>query len=152
MENHVGKRILIVDNDELVLCALECLLETIGYETETAWSGAQAMEFLRSQPFDLVLLDDQLCDTDALELLQQLQPMHPLPPLVVTQNIPFSQRAAQCYLGLGAAAVVAKSDLEEIGKVVATFAPLARVRSQSPSHGEAPFARNRPHIVARKLL
>ncbi|HXE91541.1 MAG TPA: response regulator [Terriglobales bacterium] len=119
------KRILIVDNDETVLCALERLLGTIGYETETAWSGAQALELLRTQPFDLVLLDDQLSDADAVEMLQQLAALYPFPPVVVTQNIPYSQRKAQRFLGLGASAVVAKCDLEEIEEVVKALVPLS---------------------------
>jgi CheY-like chemotaxis protein len=148
----MDNRILIVDNDETVLCALECLLSTIGYETETAWSGAQALELLRAQPFDLVLLDDQLSDADAVEMLQQLAAFHPLPPIVVTQNIPYSQRKAQRFLGLGASAVVAKCDLEEIAEVVATFAPLPVVEVRSPATTDDPCARSRPQIVPRRPL
>ena len=147
----MGKRVLLVDNDETVLCALECLLGTMGYETETAWSGAQAMELLRSQPFDLVLLDDQLSDANAVELLQQLPSMYPLPPIVVTQNIPYSQRAAQRFLGLGASAVVAKCDLEEIAEVATTFAPQPSA-AKLPANGEGPLAREGPYIVARRIL
>ncbi len=148
----MGKRILIVDNDEVLLCSLECMLGTMGYETETAWSGAQAMEFLRSQPFDLVLLDDQLSDSDAVEMLQQLAGFCPLPPIVVTQNIPYSQRAAQRFLGLGASAVVAKTDLEEIAEVAVTFAPLPRTGVQALASGEDPCACEGPQIVARRPL
>jgi CheY-like chemotaxis protein len=146
----MGKRILIVDNDETVLCSLECLLGTMGYETETAWSGAQALELLRAQPFDLVLLDDQLSDADAIEMLQQLAAFSPLPPVVVTQNIPYSQRKAQRFLGLGASAVVAKCDLEEIGEVVATFAPLPSTGAESPAN-RGPSNSKGTYIVAHRM-
>ena len=146
----MGKRVLVVDNDETLLCALECMLGTMGYETETAWSGAQAMEFLRSQPFDLVLLDDQLSDANAVELLQQLPAQYPLPPIVVTQNIPYSQRAAQRFLGLGASAVVAKSDLEKIAEVAMTFAPLPPPERPRPDCEDA-YASDGPRIVARRI-
>ena len=145
----MGQRILIVDNDETVLCALECLLGTIGYETETAWSGAQALELLRTQPFDLVLLDDQLSDADAVEMLQQLAVFRPLPPVVVTQNIPYSQQKAQHFLGLGASAVVAKCDLEEIAQVVATFAPRPIPELPAPERDDT-LAVNGPRIVSRR--
>ena len=41
---HMRKRILIVDNDEKVLIALERALEQEGYDTETAWTLPDGLE------------------------------------------------------------------------------------------------------------
>jgi CheY-like chemotaxis protein len=42
-------KILIVDNDEHVLIALERELENEGYRTVTAWSGQEALGLLRGK-------------------------------------------------------------------------------------------------------
>ncbi|MBZ5569647.1 MAG: response regulator [Acidobacteriia bacterium] len=62
-------RVLIVDDDESVLLSLEWLLETEGHETTLAWSGADAQVLLASRSFDLVLLDANLRDVSAAEVV-----------------------------------------------------------------------------------
>ncbi len=66
-ENH-RPRVLIVDDDESVLMALEWLLETEGYETTTAWSGEAAVQLLATRPFDVVLIDAELRGISAAEI------------------------------------------------------------------------------------
>lgn len=66
-ENH-RPRVLIVDDDESVLMALEWLLETEGYETTTAWSGEAAVQLLSTRRFDVVLIDAELRGMSAAEI------------------------------------------------------------------------------------
>jgi len=67
-ENHVGT-ILVVDNDEDVLIALERVLEEKGYATTLAVSGAEACKLLSEGSFDLLVLDDYLSDRDSVQTL-----------------------------------------------------------------------------------
>lgn len=50
-------RVLIVDDSPLNLRTVSCLLERLGCRTAVAESGEQALELLRSDDFDLVLMD-----------------------------------------------------------------------------------------------
>lgn len=52
-----GKRILIVDDQENYRIATQTLLEREGYEVKTVSNGADAIEMVKNQHFDLVLLD-----------------------------------------------------------------------------------------------
>lgn len=70
-------RILIVDDDEDVLIALERLLESEGYNTATAWSGKEALDLSRKSRFDLLLVDEHLADVDAAALLEALHHHQP---------------------------------------------------------------------------
>jgi CheY-like chemotaxis protein len=70
-------RILIVDDDEDVLIALERLLESEGYNTATAWSGKEALDLSRKSKFDLLLVDEHLADVDAVALWEALQRNQP---------------------------------------------------------------------------
>lgn len=66
-------RILIVDDDLLVLCSLRRQLRGADRELETASCGAAAIEMLQSSQFDVIVSDLSMPDMDGLELLQHLR-------------------------------------------------------------------------------
>ena len=118
--NRVRNRVLVVDNDEDVLVQVENALESEGYQTTTAWSGQQALYLLAEQAFDLVVLDDQLSDFSAEDLLRQM-PRSRAIPVIVTQNPGAAPCTADRYLALGASAVVLKRPPGEIQSAVGQF-------------------------------
>ncbi len=69
------KRILVIDDDEQALISLERLLENEGYETTVAWGGQEGLALLRSNVFDLVLLDDYLRDIEHEEIFGEIRAM-----------------------------------------------------------------------------
>jgi two-component system cell cycle response regulator len=66
-------RVLIVDDDELVLRRLSALVLLGGYETHTATSGAAALRILSETPCQIVLTDWHMPDMDGLTLCCQLR-------------------------------------------------------------------------------
>ncbi|MGQ7869618.1 sigma-54-dependent transcriptional regulator [Sunxiuqinia sp. sy24] len=66
-------KILIIDDDTFICEILKKQLTSHGYKVDTAFSGKSGMEAVRSTPFDLVLCDFRLPDTDGLELLQRIK-------------------------------------------------------------------------------
>ena len=69
-------RILIVDDDEDVLIALERLLEGEGYATVTAWSARDAIVQTQESQFQILLVDENLGDNSPsiLDDLRRAQP------------------------------------------------------------------------------
>jgi len=61
-------KILIVDDENDVISALQFRLASAGYETVTASNGAEALEILRSSEIDLVLADFMMPEVNGLEL------------------------------------------------------------------------------------
>lgn len=57
-----GKTILVIDDEETVLSALEEFLSKRGYGVLTAWTGKEGIKTLKSGNVDLVLLDINLPD------------------------------------------------------------------------------------------
>jgi len=68
----VPGHLLVVDDNKVNRLLLSRSLEQQGHSVETAENGRQALEMLRSKPFDLVLLDIQMPEIDGYEVLSQL--------------------------------------------------------------------------------
>jgi diguanylate cyclase (GGDEF)-like protein len=66
-------RVLIVDDDELVLRRLSTLVQLGGYEIFTATSGAAALRILNATPCQIVLTDWRMPDMDGLALCCELR-------------------------------------------------------------------------------
>ncbi len=75
-------RLLVVDDDEHLRTVLATLLETAGYEVTTASDGADALQRLDREAFDLMLLDVWMPRMTGLEVLSQLK-SRPSPPKVI---------------------------------------------------------------------
>ena len=72
-----GCHILIVDDETDVITTLRDILEVDGHTVVTASSGAQALERLAEQRFDLMLTDLRMQDTDGMELYRQVGIAYP---------------------------------------------------------------------------
>ena len=65
--------ILVVDDDELIVHFFKLILEETGYNVETAFTGAEAIEKAISKDIDLAILDYKLTDTTGDKLAVKLQ-------------------------------------------------------------------------------
>jgi signal transduction histidine kinase/FixJ family two-component response regulator len=66
-------RLLIVDDEEALMTALCKTLEVEGYSVAGFTSAQQALAHLREQPFDLLLTDLMMPETDGIALLRAAQ-------------------------------------------------------------------------------
>lgn len=71
------KKILIIDDEVNVGILLSKFLTRNGFEVSTATSGTSGLEYLSREPFDLVLCDFRLEDTDGREILKQIKKHYP---------------------------------------------------------------------------
>ena len=55
--------ILVVDDDELIVHFFKLILEEMGYDVITAYTGSEAIEKANSKKMDLAILDYKLTDT-----------------------------------------------------------------------------------------
>lgn len=71
--NYVARgRILIVDDDDISRMLLQSILGD-NYEIQGVSNGADAIEILQNQPFDLVLLDIMMAGMDGYTVLQKIR-------------------------------------------------------------------------------
>lgn len=69
----VKGHILIVDDEKSILQSLEGILKDEGYSVTTAENGARAMEIIRTESLDLVLLDIWMPDMDGIKALKAIK-------------------------------------------------------------------------------
>jgi CheY-like chemotaxis protein len=86
-EKPMTKNILVVDDDELVLLAIQELLTPLGFSVTLAPNGAEALRKAAGKPFDVVILDVIMPEMDGFEVcrnLRQLEAYHETPILMLT--------------------------------------------------------------------
>ena len=71
------KSILIIDDDRGILGGFKLLLERKGYLIDTAETGSEAIEKVRSRYFNLALIDLRLPDIDGTVLLSEFRELNP---------------------------------------------------------------------------
>lgn len=75
-------RILLVDDDPLLLQTLAQLLTTLGHEVIRAVDGRQALAWLRREACDLVLTDVLMPELDGLEMIRHVARERPGLPVI----------------------------------------------------------------------
>ena len=80
----MAKRILLVDDEPLIVKGLRYTLEQEGYEILTAADGEEALQVFFEQPVDLVLLDVMLPKLDGIQVCQRIRESSNVPILMLT--------------------------------------------------------------------
>jgi len=80
----MAKRILLVDDEPLILKGLKYTLEQEGYETESAVDGEEALDKFFSGEFDMILLDVMLPKMDGIQVCQRIREHSNVPIIMLT--------------------------------------------------------------------
>lgn len=110
------KRILIVEDEKPMARALELKLNHSGFETVVASDGEAALENLKKQKFDLVLLDLMIPKIDGFGVIKAMKENGDKTPVIVASNLG-QEDDAQKAKTLGAKWYFVKSDTP-INKIV----------------------------------
>lgn len=78
------KKILIVDDEPIIVKGLKFSLEQDDYETDTAFDGEEALKKFEEGGFDLILLDVMLPGIDGLEVLRRIREKSNIPVIMLT--------------------------------------------------------------------
>lgn len=86
-------RILIVEDNQVIAQGLQQILSEQGFAADVIHQGGAAQFALKSQHFDLLILDLGLPDCDGLQILKTLrQQSHSIPVLIVSARDKLDQR------------------------------------------------------------
>jgi len=98
-EQFTNRRILIVDDEERMVRFIHLNLEHDGFQVIEAFTGQQAMDKLRENLPDLVLLDVMLPDIDGLEVLRLIRENNDVPVIMLTAKGEEDDRVQGLELG-----------------------------------------------------
>lgn len=77
-------KILVVDDEKLLVKGMKFNLENEGYEVECAYDGAAAVELAREGKFDLIILDVMMPEVDGLEACMRIREFSNVPVIMLT--------------------------------------------------------------------
>lgn len=77
-------RILVVDDEKLIVKGIKFSLEQDGMEVTAAYDGEEALQHIKEETFDLVVLDVMLPKMDGLQVCQQVREFSQIPIIMVT--------------------------------------------------------------------
>ncbi len=80
----MGKRILVVDDEKLIVKGIRFSLEQDGMDVDTAYDGEEALEYARNNTYDLILLDVMLPKFTGFEVCQQIREFSNVPIIMLT--------------------------------------------------------------------
>ena len=80
----MARKILIVDDEPLIVKGLKYSLEQDGYETDSAADGEEALNKFFNEPFDLILLDVMLPKLSGTEVCQRIREHSNVPIIMLT--------------------------------------------------------------------
>ncbi len=77
-------KILVVDDEKLIVKGIKFSLEQEGMEVDVAYDGEEALNFIKTGEHDLVVLDVMLPKMDGLEVCQQTRGFSQIPIIMLT--------------------------------------------------------------------
>lgn len=80
----MGRRVLVVDDEKLIVKGIRFSLEQEGMEVECAYDGEEALEMAKTREYDMILLDLMLPKLTGLEVCQQIREFSKVPIVMLT--------------------------------------------------------------------
>lgn len=79
-----GKRVLIVDDEKLIVKGIRFSLEQEDMQVDCAYDGEEALELARKNQYDIILLDVMLPKLTGFEVCQQIREFSGVPIIMLT--------------------------------------------------------------------
>ena len=126
-------KILICDDEKDIVSALKIYLEAEGFETVSAYNGAEAIEKLKKEQCDLVLMDIMMPVMDGISAMVEIRDICNVPIILLTAKSEDTDKILG--LNVGADDYVTKpfNPLELIARVKAQLRRYTRLGSAEPS-------------------
>ena len=80
----MAKRVLVVDDEKLIVKGIRFSLEQDGMEVDCAYDGEEALNKALSEQFDMILLDVMLPKMDGFEVCQRIRDVSNVPIVLLT--------------------------------------------------------------------
>ena len=80
----MGKRVLVVDDEKLIVKGIRFSLEQDDMEVDCAYDGEEALKLVSENSYDMVLVDVMLPKMDGFQVCQQIREFSDVPVIMLT--------------------------------------------------------------------
>jgi len=80
----MGNKVLVVDDEKLIVKGIRFSLEQEGMEVDCAYDGEEAIELAKNTEYDIVLLDVMLPKFDGFQVCQEIRAFSNMPIIMLT--------------------------------------------------------------------
>ena len=80
----MGQKVLVVDDEKLIVKGIRFSLEQDGMEVDCAYDGEEALELAKQNQYDMILLDVMLPKMTGFEVCQQIREFSNVPIVMLT--------------------------------------------------------------------
>jgi signal transduction histidine kinase len=132
-------RILVVEDDPEIRQLLQDRLRAMGYRVQLALGGVQAVEVMRGERFQGMILDIDIPSLDGVDVLRHIRTWDQQVPIVMVAASDSKESAVRA-IGMGAQAYMLKPfDVDELQRVADYwFRPFERPSSESEGESSMP--------------
>ena len=127
----MAKKVLIVDDSALVRRQLTDIIGTLGFDTEIAKNGQEAVDKATSEQYNLITMDINMPVMDGIEAVKQIMQKQPTPILMISSLTTEDASITMDALDLGAIDYIAKPGTMNVGKKENTEDILEKVEALS---------------------
>jgi two-component system response regulator HydG len=125
------ENLLVVDDEEIALRNLQHVMEKEGYQVTATQSGAEAIQLMEGNRFDVVLTDLRMEGVDGMDVLRRSQELQPEAEVIFITGYATAESAVQA-LKHGAFYYIAKPfRLDDVRKVVSEALAKVRLRREN---------------------
>jgi DNA-binding NtrC family response regulator len=107
VEYTVANKVLVIDDEEIILRSCLRILESEGYEVTVEKSPRKAMERVMEESFGIILCDWNMSEMDGLDLVEILAERSPDSAIIMMSGYPALARATEA-MRRGAVDYIAK--------------------------------------------
>lgn len=124
VEEYAGKRILVVEDNEMNRYVVLLTLQSLMCEVVEVENGEQAVEILKSEPFDLIFMDIQMPRMDGVEATQLIRKELAINTPIIALTANAFQHNIDHYLAAGMNDFIVKPYLEkDFKKILRKYLP-----------------------------
>ena len=112
----MAKKVLIVDDSALVRKQLTEMIDTLGFDIETAKNGKEAVDKALDTQYDVITMDINMPVMDGIEAVRQIMEAKPTAILMISSLTTEDASITMDALDLGAVDYIAKPGTMNVGK------------------------------------
>ena len=135
-------RVLVADDNHVNRLVAASQLQKLGYHTDTAVNGLEAVKAVQSGAYDLILMDCEMPVMDGFEAVQRIRQLghSEVPIIAVTAHVMAEDR--QRCLSFGMNDFLSKPlEMEKLAEITARWLPLTQLRKDSSAIAAEPLAK-----------